>query len=390
MVYTQFYGSYQMLILDPTPLDALLEPAGAEPLACMVTRWGMLAPGVFYEADGFGDAVEVRSLTWEGLLDEIRSVDGYCLFEQEWAGAHYATVDGVTVLIYQERHKTINEMGTGSFSGGVLSYIWCPGYEVVTTYSGFVALREVQTTVARTGEDARTQHIVSYDAGTRTYTGNASRAVFRIKPDAGSTALVGQFVFHVVPGTGAAYDLPLDFDIVPVYPSTEFSLEYPIIVDATVYLTSWSFSDQPSVYDDFESYIPSREYDYLPATGVWRFDASFMAPAPNSGARDDFETAPSDFPTVSSVVTGLWWTAAGQLSSVDPETCYDDLESETTGAIYAFFHGTGWVSSGTTIIAYEEYDYVDDDMETYSSGSITSLPDGNNSYATWAGDGAII
>lgn len=386
--HTHFYGSYQMTLGSAVPLDSFGDPAGAEPLACMVTRWGMLAPYAFFPSDGFGSELEVRALTFSGLLSEISdTARGYTLFEKTVQYPQLDVFANAVHSVYVYRFKTLTEAGLGSFSGSVLSYIWCPGYEVVLTYSQMVWGWDINTTVARTGEPARTQHLVAYDAGARTYTGSQSKAVFTVTPTVGTTALVGEFLFMVTPTVGTPYTIPMVLDFTASFPTTEVTLGYPWVTGAEVYLSSWSFSNQLSVSEEFSALTNDEEYFEIDPSTAWGYQGYLMCPCPNSGCLDGFDDADLDFPVVSSLVTGKYWAADGVIISIDPIDAYDDFEMYPAGTVYVIGYGLGWTAQG--YVQEQNYANVDDDFESYVAGTITTLTAGTSLFASWVDDGSI-
>lgn len=273
----------------------------------------------------------------------------------------------------------------GYFSAGFMGLIWCKGYVLDVVSSGLITVSDLGYVVARTGDPARTQDITSNDIPSRTFQGTKSRAVFTIPIATSQTYLSGNYIYLVTPTVGDPYYV-YESDEHTVTPAMDFDLpvEYPMIVDATVYLESYSFSRFKGVEDNFESYTTDTDYTNLPGISTWGSPGQLASPPTNSDAWDGFEsTATTSGDNTLVVNTGYAWATGGQTNAVDYADVYDEFEGYPDGESFVFGQGIGWNGLGqssTQFVAYGE-----DDFESYPDGAITSLDGGIGYY--WTGDG---
>jgi hypothetical protein len=283
--------------------------------------------------------------------------------------------------------------GVGNFINGVMGVIWVDGYELMVQYSGQITVAELGYQVARTGTAARTQHVTGYNPATHTYTGNKSRLRRNVDIPVGRSLLVADFKFLVTPDDlSAPYYLYItrEYDVTPgsVYPVT---MEFPWIVDATVYYDSGNFGFNRSYYQGFvaEALSNGIEQTVISSSPAWPKDILFACPTENADVWDDFDdfggadTQASDF--VTSLLTGYAWKGPWAFLTHSIIDCYDDFESYPDGEISVQLSGIGWVQGGTFVrnVIADAYD----DFESYPDGAIVGWTFLGGS---WAKDGEFI
>ncbi len=322
---------------------------------------------------GSGPILHITALSIPELFNSLFAAGG--AFGSEYY--FESTAPGVS---YSQQWISLNNNG-GYFVVGWLNSIYCPGYSVRGFTAGFITVWDLDYAVARTGEPARTQRLTGFDSGTRTYTGNKSRAVFTKTIPDGWTTLNGFYTFLVTPDVGDPYRTYVQSTQTVVPGNVEtFNVEYPTIVDADVYLEAVTFDQFPSVFDDFESYTAGT-YAQLPGIGSWPNESVFDSTPPNSDAWDDFEdysTGSSDAGSVvTSLSTGHGWVGPGVFDSKSDTDAYDDFETYPAGAVTDPLNkGFGWAGVGTFDIAivYDAYD----DFESYTVGHVTTPLNGGS------------
>lgn len=278
---------------------------------------------------------------------------------------------------------------SGSF-GGPFDSIYCPYNTMSVTLSDRIMPEDLGIPVARSGpvgSAAQTQTTGFFDSGTRTNLGNFSRAIISVGVDASRSQLTGDFFFDVTPDVGAPYQIHMIRDF-PISGSTvNATINYPMIAEATVILSSWSYSYQKSLSEDFESYDAGDTIILLPPSPSWSNQISFDAPAPNTDCWDDIENFAEGVLTQISVLsTGERWAAQATFSSVDYVDLYDDFEGYAAGDTTSFGQGIGWNGIGATFTI--NYGFCYDDLESYATGAITVF-DFTSTDNLWNGDGSV-
>lgn len=370
-----FDGGYQMYWDDATPRDpddgSILGTGG---LHVNLVRKGRVGAYNFHDNTP-GTTTDHYADTWDGLMAAVAANGGvFCSkLLQYWQGEQFI-------------QKYYSEDTTGYFVGGdITTFQACPDYEVDYRYTGVCTPTVMGLPVARTGSAARTQALTAYDDGTRTYTGTKSKANFTVYPGVGDTSVLGTLVFTVTPTVGDPYTLTRIADYDATFPTTPVAVEFPWIAGASVTLTSWSFTNNLSVFDDFENEVEDTEFILQESSPSWPFAGSFMCPSPNGGCYDDFEDGDDTETPLVSVTAGYGWAASGFFISKDPLNAYDDFESYTAGEITTSPNGGfGWASY-SVIYAYN-YLTAHHDFEDEVAGTTTTVVGGTN----WEGDGFFI
>jgi hypothetical protein len=282
-------------------------------------------------------------------------------------------------------------LDNGCFVNGVMGQIWVDGYTLLVTSSTPITVETLGVPVARTGNDARTQNVATYDPDTNTYTGNKSRAKINVNIPAGKTTTTGDFKFLVTPNDlSPPYFLYVSRQYT-VTPETTYQaiIEFPWVVDASVYYFSGVFSFNPSVYQGFSIAITGdagTELTTIQSNAAWPADILFGSPCPNADALDSFDDfGGSDTEsggTIGFLDTGYGWNGAYGFVTQDPVDCSDDFEFYTPGDISILNFGLGWYLPG--VVFAPLFTDVYDDFESYSTGSITFL---DFPLEFWIGDG---
>lgn len=359
-----FDGGYQMFWDDATPRDPDTgDPLGSGGLHMQVVRKGRIGaynnhaatPGT--TTDHYGD-------TWNGLMVQTPAPFAAQGPLEYWLDDQFV-------------QKFYSRDTTGYFVGGdITTFQACPGMEVDYRFTNTVTLETMGVEVARTGTPARTQELTGYDDGTRVFTGTKSKVTFTVFTDPAKSKLSSTLVFTVIPTSGTPYTLTRirDYDVTGA--TTVIEVEYPWIVDATVTLTSWTFSYILSIYTDFEEYEVDPEVTILASSSTWNHPATFLYPAPNPGHWDDFEDGDTSITPLISLTTGYGWpTQAGSFITKDGTLCEDSFESYATGTTTsAFSGGYGWAGLGFLMLV--DYRPSVDSFESYAVGSITSVTAG--------------
>jgi hypothetical protein len=328
--------------------------------------------------------------------------------------------------------------GQGYFGGGSGGAIWCLGYSARMTFSDPITMEELGKSVARTGDPARTQHIISHNTVTNTFVGDTSRARIRILPQAGRPAVIILYTFLVTPDNGdPPYNIVYStrYDVPTTGPGIVITEEFPKVVGAVVYSTSIQLLFSLPWDDDFERPdLLVREVTTLTASDNWTEAGDFFVSLPNSETWDNIEGQTAAL-FVTSMDFGYGWADIGYFSSFDPQQAFDTMESYNIGTLNEAYAGAGfadigwfstwdmeqakddfelgyevgellfvpvfvanpvefpnsWARAGTN--AGEDYSgafttidaegVAQDDMESYAVGSITTLADGSG----WADPG---
>lgn len=295
--------------------------------------------------------------------------------------------EGDTVI----RRYTSPDAPQGYFAGqfgGWYDSIWCQGYTMESILSNPVTVEMLGKAIARSGgygDPAWTQTMSSF-SGT-THNGNKSRALITVPVDTSRDSLTGEFIFTVDPDVGDTYTLTVlkDFDIT-VTPLTGF-VDYPTIADATITLSSWSYSYNKTFSEDYNSLMVGETW-FIASTPSWPNPATFLAPAPNTDFRDDLEDYPDNADTqITTQPYGFGWAGIGRFVGTDPLDFYDDYEGYPVGNITILAQGVGWAGAGAlTVVNYLDF-Y--DDYESYPVGTITALTF-KNFNNNWSGDGSFL
>lgn len=271
--------------------------------------------------------------------------------------------------------------------GGIFDSTYCQGYTTEIIYSNPVTPADLSLVIAREGGEnspAQTQYIESFDLGSRTEQGSISRAIINVNVDSTRDQLTGEFVFLVTPTVGDPYEIQLILDFPISSPVVTATITFPRIVGATVEMTSWIYSYQKSVFDDFESYSIANTLIELPSVSSWNAIARLNAPSPNTDCWDSFEEFPLLTGALTTLITGQRWAAQARMSNSSRIDCYDDFESYSIGVIESLTSGLGWSAAGHTRIV--DYAFAYDDFESYIVGAITLL-DFTSTDNKWADDG---
>lgn len=274
----------------------------------------------------------------------------------------------------------------GYFVAGFMGSIWCEDRILSVLNSGPMTPELLGLPVARTGDPARTQFIETNDVPTRTMTGTKSRAVFTVPIATDQTFLSGNYSFLVAPTVGDPYYIYIsDENTVTPEDNFEVIVNYPSIIDATVYLEDYSFSRFRGVSDNFESYQAHKDYIQLTSLSTWGTVGICDSIPINCDAWDAFDFDQPNFTNYITVLgTGYAWADGGVFNAVDREDVYDEFETYTTGNADMFDGGIGWAGFGmasTTFVF-----YLEDEFETYPDGAITGTLSGGFAVY-WAGDG---
>lgn len=266
----------------------------------------------------------------------------------------------------------------GFFAGGAMGAIWSDGWTLTVTYSNLVTVDQAGATIARTGDPARTQHVTGYDPVTFTYSGNKSRIRQTVVVPAGKTRMFGTFKYLVTPDNGDAAYFYYDSQDYAVSAGPFNAMAwFPWIVDATVYLVSTAFSFSPTYFLGFVG-TPNKDVVVLPDNSNWPEEVSYAMPTPNAEVWDEFDDyggviGEGSSEPIFSLFTGYGWEAAGKLVSVDPLDVYENFEAYVDGNIIRLTQGVGWADAGRFYGSEADYSFAQDDFESYSPGSITSL-----------------
>jgi hypothetical protein len=281
--------------------------------------------------------------------------------------------------------------GVGSFISGVMGFIWVDGYDLVITNSGQITVEDLGHSVDTTGVAARTQHLVSYDSGSNTYTGNKSRAKKNVAIPLGKTKLIADFKFLVTPDDlSDPYFVYVtkEYDVTPAS-TYQAVIEFPWITAATVYYVSGTFGFSPSIY---QGWTPIRELgnngaedDVVPGGAAWPDDIRFFLPAPNASAYDDFRKFGGSDGFIYGLNSGYGWVDGEFYITRDITGAYDEFENYPDGAIVAEMLGIGWFIGGTYIIRHVFDGY--DEFSEYPDGAILTEDGG---VGDWAGNGEYI
>lgn len=285
---------------------------------------------------------------------------------------------------------------TGYFAGqfgGVFDNIYCAGYTTTSSLSDPVTLEDLAVPVARSGPQgspASIQTTHAFNGTTRTYEGQVSRANVIVPVDSSRPQLTGEYTFRIVPDVGDPYDLVVLQDY-PISGSTvSATVQFPFIADAVITLTSWFFTYQLTVSENWSSY-PDYEYFFFGTSSSWKKPITLGAPAPNTDCFDDLTDYPDTAPTqITNLLYGYGrWNGQGLFIAVDYVDCYDDFESYTAGTNdqYVFAQGVGWNGAGAT--APGDYLFCYDDLESYTVGAITTL-DFKNFNNLWSAAGSFL
>lgn len=276
--------------------------------------------------------------------------------------------------------------------GGPYDYIYCQGPVLTVTLSDPVTIEDLATPIARVGpygSPAWRQTMHAFNGTTRTNLGNMSRAIFTVPVDATRDTLTGIFTFLIEPDVGSDYNLIIiqDYDITSA--TVSGFVNYPMIEDAEVTLTSWIWTYQKNLSEEFETYTVGGSILTLAPSGGWPTVARFDAPHPNTDCWDDFENYPETGPTqIRTLPYGVRWAGQGTTYGVDQSGAYDDFESYPVGTDYlTLAQGVGWVDSAALTVA--DYEQSWDDFESYAVGTITVL-DFAGFNNKWFGDGSFL
>jgi hypothetical protein len=279
----------------------------------------------------------------------------------------------------------------GNFISGVMGYIWVDGYDLVVEYSGQITVETLGHTVDTTGVPARTQHILTYDPNTNTYTGNKSRAKKTIQIPPGKTTLIGDFKFLVTPDDlSEPYFLYVTREY-SVTPETNYEaiIEFPWVVGATVFYFSGTFSYSPSYYQGFTppAILGDNGYEsnIIPADSAWPKDILFANPPKNSGGYDEFDDFGDVDGNVNTLNTGYGFSNSDTFITRDPVLGYDEFEFYPDGTVFTEFGGVGFKTPGSFILRVIRFGY--DEFESYPDGAITTEDGGSGD---WSGDGEFI
>ncbi len=247
----------------------------------------------------------------------------------------------------------------GFFGGGSGGQIWCLGYQAVFSYTDLITIPELGLTVARTGDPAKTQHLVG--EGGNSYSGTTSRAKVSVNPPVGRTNFFIEYIYHVTPDNGdPAYDMTLNIEYPVTVPGRFFIYEeFPKIVDATVVSTKITVLYYKVSQDDLNQ-IPNNELLKLPSLSSWSQPAQFTMTTPNSETWDNFDTEVDGLLYILSF--GLGWADIGRFYSYSPTEAYEDNESYSDGEFFSLYAGVGWRAFGQFITI--DVFSAEDDFET--------------------------
>ncbi len=375
LITTTFSGSasYDMSCVATGNLSASLNRAGAI--------------GAYDFPGRPGTTVSVSGGSMDTLFTGLSGSFGFS-FASEFYG-QFPSNDGT--IVTREWYSIDKPEGyfAGQF-GGPYDSIWCQGHRITATLSDPVTLEDLGIPVARSGgigSDAQTQTMHAFDGTTRTNLGNMSRALIAVPVDASRAQLTGEFTFLVTPDAGDPYTIIIVKDFPITGALVTGTVDFPMLPDAIVKMTSWTYSYQASVSEDFVTY-EERETILLDPSPSWNAVATFDAPPPNTDCWDDFSTFPG---TVTSQITtepyGYRWNGIGTFLGVDYVDCYDDFEGYQIGVVSVFAQGIGWAAAGATTVA--DYTNCYDDFESYPIGTIAVL-DYISFNNKWEGNGAFL
>ncbi len=296
---------------------------------------------------------------------------------EQYNGENYATVT---------RRWSNPQAAVGFFSGQFgdgYSSIWCTGYVMTSVLSDPVTIEDLAIPLARSGpvgSPAQTQTMHEFNGTTRTHEGNMSRAQITVPVDDSHPLLTGEFTYLVTPDVGDPYTLIQVKDFPITGPILVGLVDFPLIADAIVTMTHWSYSYSQSFFEEFSGYADGEVFE-LNISPSWRFPITFDAPPPNTSAWDTLE----DFPVAPTQITtnplGARWPGPATFIGVDYVDCYDDFEGYPVGETFSYTGGVGWNGGGGSAVA--TYTSAWDDFESYDVGTITVLDfhDFNNKWS---------
>jgi len=309
---------------------------------------------------------------FDELTVEVALNGGYFIFEKSTTGY----LDGVS---YARRFYSTNSFPDGGFfAGRALGEIWVGGYSMLVEMLDLITPSDMGFPVARTGNPARTQNIVSFDSITDTFTGNMSRAKVNVAIPADKTQMFGTFRFLVTPDDlSQPYSIYVSIDYA-VTPSTTYQaiVNFPRIPAASVYYVNGAFSFYPSGYLGFNTFgfTSPIEKTLLPPSSNWPTEISFVNPIVNAGCYDDYEDYTGSDGTVIDINTGYGWAASEFSITIDPTGADDDYESYSDGPAGYLGGGVGWAAYEFTV--FKEILDAYDDYETYPDGPAVTIDGG--------------